>query len=169
MNTEHRAPFQAGDWTVEPELNCLRKDDQEKHLEPKVMKVLLALAEHPNHVVTKEDLIAAVWPGTFVSDDVLTRCISVLRRVTQDDATMPHFIQTVPKVGYRLLAPIHELLVEPGQEQGERGEGDAEGLHGLPFRKVRRGSRGTCGHRVMRGKLQNPFSRNPFRIAWKRA
>lgn len=119
MSIEHRAPFQAGDWIVEPELNCLRKDDQEKHLEPKVMKVLLALAEHPNHVVTKEDLIAAVWPGTFVSDDVLTRCISVLRRVTQDDATMPHFIQTVPKVGYRLLAPIHELPVEPVQEQGE--------------------------------------------------
>lgn len=119
MNTEHRAPFQAGDWTVEPELNCLRKDDQEKHLEPKVMKVLLALAEHPNHVVTKEDLIAAVWPGTFVSDDVLTRCISVLRRVTQDDATMPRFIQTIPKVGYRLLAPIHELLPEPVGEQIE--------------------------------------------------
>ncbi|SDF36897.1 DPP IV N-terminal domain-containing protein [Terriglobus roseus] len=117
MSTEHRAPFQAGDWIVEPELNCLRKDDQEKHLEPKVMKVLLALADHPNHVVAKDDLIAAVWPGTFVSDDVLTRCISVLRRVTQDDATMPHFIQTVPKVGYRLLAPLRELPTEPSQEQ----------------------------------------------------
>ena len=113
MSEAPRAPFQAGDWIVEPELNCLRKDDEEKHLEPKVMKVLLALAEHPNHVVAKEDLIAAVWPGTFVGDDVLTRCISVLRRVTQDDASMPHFIQTVPKVGYRLLAPIHELPLEP--------------------------------------------------------
>jgi Tol biopolymer transport system component/DNA-binding winged helix-turn-helix (wHTH) protein len=102
---------------VEPELNCLRKDDEEKHLEPKVMKVLLALAEHPNHVVSKEDLIAAVWPGTFVGDDVLTRCISVLRRVTQDDASMPHFIQTVPKVGYRLLAPIYELPLQPVEEQ----------------------------------------------------
>ncbi|HEY9138388.1 MAG TPA: winged helix-turn-helix domain-containing protein [Terriglobus sp.] len=102
---------------MEPELNCLRKDDEEKHLEPKVMKVLLALAEHPNHVVSKEDLIAAVWPGTFVGDDVLTRCISVLRRVTQDDASMPHFIQTVPKVGYRLLAPILELPLQPVEEQ----------------------------------------------------
>ncbi|MEZ2345580.1 DPP IV N-terminal domain-containing protein [Terriglobus sp. RCC_193] len=119
MSTEARAPFQAGDWIVEPELNCLRKDGQEKHLEPKVMKVLLALAEHPNHVVTKEDLIAAVWPGIFVSDDVLTRCISVLRRVTQDDASLPHFIQTVPKVGYRLLAPIHELPAESVKEQAE--------------------------------------------------
>jgi Tol biopolymer transport system component/DNA-binding winged helix-turn-helix (wHTH) protein len=119
LSIEHRAPFQAGDWIVEPELNCLRKDDQEKHLEPKVMKVLLALAQHPNHVVAKEDLIAAVWPGTFVSDDVLTRCISVLRRVTQDDASMPHFIQTVPKVGYRLLAPVHDLPSELVKEQAE--------------------------------------------------
>lgn len=94
---------------MEPELNCLRKGDRERHLEPKVMKVLLALAEHPNHVVAKEDLLAAVWPGTFVGDDVLTRCISVLRRVTQDDASMPHFIQTVPKVGYRLLVAVEEL------------------------------------------------------------
>ncbi|MEK6398254.1 MAG: winged helix-turn-helix domain-containing protein, partial [Terriglobus sp.] len=113
MSEVPRTPFQAGDWIVEPELNCLRKDGEEKHLEPKVMKVLLALAEHPNHVVSKEDLIAAVWPGTFVGDDVLTRCISVLRRVTKDDASQPHFIQTVPKVGYRLLAPIRDLPSEP--------------------------------------------------------
>jgi Tol biopolymer transport system component/DNA-binding winged helix-turn-helix (wHTH) protein len=106
-------PFIAGGWIVVPELNSLRRGSVERHLEPKVMKVLLALAEHPNHVVSKDDLMAAVWPGTFVSDDVLTRCISMLRRATHDEPSMPHFIQTIPKVGYRLVAEIEELPPEP--------------------------------------------------------
>lgn len=101
--------FEAGGWIVEPELNCLRKGDLEQRVEPKVMKVLLTLAAHPNHVVAKETLIATVWPDTFVSDDVLTRCISILRRITGDDPHAPHFIQTVPKAGYRLVAPVSEL------------------------------------------------------------
>jgi Tol biopolymer transport system component/DNA-binding winged helix-turn-helix (wHTH) protein len=86
---------------------------QEHRLEPKVMAVLLELAAHPSQVVHKDDLISAVWPDTFVSDDVLTRCISILRRVTEDDAHHPRFIQTVPKVGYRLVAPISPLAEEP--------------------------------------------------------
>ncbi len=73
------------------------------------MKVLLALAANGNHVVSKERIIAEVWPHTFVSDDVLTRCISILRRVMEDDANAPRFIQTVPRTGYRLLAPVREL------------------------------------------------------------
>ncbi len=106
-------PFLAGEWLVEPELNSLRRGTVERHLEPKVMKVLLAIAEHPNHVVSKDDLMAAVWPGTFVSDDVLTRCISMLRRATRDDPSKPQFIQTIPKLGYRLLAEIQPAPAQP--------------------------------------------------------
>lgn len=113
-------PFLAGEWRVEPELNTLTGPlrnavlgPQEHHLEPKVMAVLLTLAAHPHQVVHKDDLIAAVWPDTFVSDDVLIRCISILRRVTEDDAHHPRFIQTVPKVGYRLVAPISPIAAEP--------------------------------------------------------
>jgi Tol biopolymer transport system component/DNA-binding winged helix-turn-helix (wHTH) protein len=110
MSVEYRKPFRAGEWVVLPELNSLRKgSSKERRVEPKVMKVLLVLAAQPDHVVSKEDLIAAVWPDTFVGDDVLTRCISVLRRVTQDDAYAPKFIQTIPKAGYRLVAEIQEL------------------------------------------------------------
>jgi Tol biopolymer transport system component/DNA-binding winged helix-turn-helix (wHTH) protein len=113
-------PFLAGDWRIEPELNLLSGPldvgvlgTQEHHLEPKVMAVLLTLAAHPNQVVHKDDLISAVWPDTFVSDDVLTRSISILRRVTEDDPHHPRFIQTVPKVGYRLVAPISPLAEQP--------------------------------------------------------
>ncbi|MGI4758533.1 MAG: winged helix-turn-helix domain-containing protein [Janthinobacterium lividum] len=109
---ETKEAFLAGDWLVEPELNSLRRGTTERHIEPKAMKVLLRLAENANHVVSKDDLIAAVWPGTFVGDDVLTRCISILRRATRDDPTVPHFIQTIPKAGYRLVAEIREVPSE---------------------------------------------------------
>ncbi|MEO6923596.1 MAG: winged helix-turn-helix domain-containing protein, partial [Bryocella sp.] len=106
MEKERHKAFQAGGWLVQPELNSLSMDGVEHHVEPKVMSVLLILATHPNRIVSKEELLAAVWPDTFVSDDVLTRCISILRRVTEDDSHRPHFIQTVPKVGYRLVAEL---------------------------------------------------------------
>lgn len=103
-----RKPFAAGDWIVEPELNALRKDGREWHVEPKVMQVLLTLASQPDHVFSKGEIIASVWPDTFVSEDVLTRCISILRRITGDKPHTPRFIQTVPKVGYRLVAGLND-------------------------------------------------------------
>jgi TolB-like protein len=51
-------------------------------------------------------LMRSVWPDAFVGDDVLTRCISELRRVFGDDAKEPRFIQTIPKTGYRLIARV---------------------------------------------------------------
>jgi Tol biopolymer transport system component/DNA-binding winged helix-turn-helix (wHTH) protein len=109
---ERRAAFRVGEWTVQAELNSLTRDEVVRHIEPKVMKVLLTLSAQQGRVVSKEELISAVWPDTFVSDDVLTRCISILRRITEDDPHTPHFIQTIPKVGYRLVAPISELPTE---------------------------------------------------------
>jgi len=109
---ERRTDLRVGEWIVQAELNSLTKDEVARHIEPKVMKVLLALAAQQGRVVPKEELISAVWPDTFVTDDVLTRCISILRRITEDDPHTPHFIQTIPKVGYRLVAPVSEIPVE---------------------------------------------------------
>lgn len=70
------------------------------------MKVLAFLAAHPNEVIGKDRLIAAVWGHTFVSDAALTRCIFEIRQAFGDDAKSPRFIETVPKVGYRLIARL---------------------------------------------------------------
>ena len=104
---------------VRPELNSLVRDDVERHIEPKVMKVLLTLAAQQKRVVPKEELISTVWPDTFVGDDVLTRCISILRRITEDDPHTPRFIQTIPKVGYRLVAEVTELPDDPDSAELE--------------------------------------------------
>jgi Tol biopolymer transport system component/DNA-binding winged helix-turn-helix (wHTH) protein len=109
---ERRADFKVGEWTVQVALNSLTRDEVVRHIEPKVMKVLLTLSAQQGRVVSKEELISTVWPDTFVGDDVLTRCISILRRITEDDPHTPHFIQTIPKVGYRLVAPVSDLAAE---------------------------------------------------------
>ena len=75
-------------------------------LEPKVMQVLVCLAAHAGDAVPKERLMQAVWPDTFVGEDVLTRAISELRRAFGDDAREPRFIQTIAKGGYRLIAGV---------------------------------------------------------------
>lgn len=98
--------FQIGAWRVEPGLNTVSNNGTTAHLEPKVMEVLLCLAAQPGDPVSKEHLLRTVWRDTFVSDDVLTRSISELRRVFADDAKDSRFIQTIPKRGYRLIAPV---------------------------------------------------------------
>src|SRR5436305_11418928 len=99
------AEFCIGDWLVFPRLNRLESNGRTVRLEPKVMQVLVCLAEQPGEVISKEQLLRTVWADTFVTDEVLTRAISELRRVFQDDAKAPHVIETVPKGGYRLIAP----------------------------------------------------------------
>ncbi|MFC6646498.1 DPP IV N-terminal domain-containing protein [Granulicella cerasi] len=118
---EGNTPFQVGDWTVDPTANTLIRDHQEHHIEPKVMKVLVTLAQRQGKVFTKEELVATVWPNTFVSDDALTRCISILRRVVEDAPQDPHYIQTIPKVGYRLVAPV-SFALEEAEEVPALGE-----------------------------------------------
>jgi DNA-binding winged helix-turn-helix (wHTH) protein len=98
--------FRIGEFHVEPSLHNVTGPNGTVRLEAKVMQVLLCLAEHGDRVVPKERLVSAVWPDTFVSDDVLTRAISELRRVFGDDVKNPRFIQTIPRSGYRLMAPV---------------------------------------------------------------
>lgn len=91
---------------VEPLLNTVAGPAGTTRLEPKVMQVLVCLAAHAGQVVPKERLMRTVWPDTSVGDDVLTRCISELRRLFGDDAREPRFIETIPKSGYRLIAGV---------------------------------------------------------------
>jgi TolB-like protein/DNA-binding winged helix-turn-helix (wHTH) protein/Flp pilus assembly protein TadD len=99
--------FHVGDsHQVEPSLNSVTGPAGTIRLEPKVMQVLVLLAAHEGQVVAKEHLIHTVWPDVFVTDDVLTRAISELRRVFGDDAKDSRFIQTIPKSGYRLIARV---------------------------------------------------------------
>jgi TolB-like protein/DNA-binding winged helix-turn-helix (wHTH) protein/tetratricopeptide (TPR) repeat protein len=110
-----RNGFHLGQWTVHPDLNTVSENGTATHLEPKVMDVLVCLAETNGEVLNKEVLIGKVWPDTFVSDDVLKRSISELRRVFKDDARDARIIETIPKRGYRLLIPVEPLTRSAAQ------------------------------------------------------
>jgi TolB-like protein len=98
--------FQFGAWRVQPQLNSIASDHKTIRLEPKMMGVLVCLAQHSGEVVSKEQLVQEVWRDTFVTDDVLIRCISELRKAFGDNAGRPTIIETIPKRGYRLLPPL---------------------------------------------------------------
>jgi TolB-like protein/DNA-binding winged helix-turn-helix (wHTH) protein/Tfp pilus assembly protein PilF len=94
---------------IEPQANTVRAGRDSVRLEPKVMQVLLQLARQPGQVVSKEKLLQSVWADTFVTEDVLTRSISALRKVFDDNSRHPRIIETIPKSGYRLIAPVEWL------------------------------------------------------------
>jgi len=77
-------------------------------LTPKAFSVLQCLAQRPGRLVTKQELIEAVWPGVFVGDAVLKVCVREIRRALADDPKVPQFIETVHRRGYRFIAPVAE-------------------------------------------------------------
>ncbi|MEC4090494.1 winged helix-turn-helix domain-containing protein [Pseudoalteromonas rubra] len=85
-------------------------NEQHTHVEPKVLQVLLLLAqrqrEHGEQVVTHQEIMTYVWQGVEVVPNALQRCIAILRKVLGDDAKNPTIIATHPKIGYRLLVPV---------------------------------------------------------------
>ena len=87
-----RYPFELENWVVEPGFNQLTKDGATHRIEPKAMAVLVYLAGQAHSVVPKDEILRAVWPDTFVGEDTLTRCVSGLRRVLEDDPHHPRFI-----------------------------------------------------------------------------
>lgn len=98
--------FYLGEWHVRPQLNRIEEEGKTHQVEPRVMRVLVRLAESQGEVVTRDALLDAVWGETIVTEDSLTRTIFDLRKVFKDKAQNPKVIETIRKVGYRLLLPV---------------------------------------------------------------
>jgi DNA-binding winged helix-turn-helix (wHTH) protein len=107
-----RSEFIVGDWTAVPSRNLLTRRNEEIRLEPRVMDVLVHLADQADRIVSKEELIEHVWKTRFVTDDVLTVTIYALRKALRDDARRPRYIETVSRRGYRLVAAVRTAQSE---------------------------------------------------------
>lgn len=102
IDLAREADFAAGGLRIRPSAREVDSDAASKAtLEPRVMQVLVALARQPGSVVSRDELIARCWAGRVVGDDAIHRCIARLRRLA--DSHGGFAIETVPKVGYRLL------------------------------------------------------------------
>jgi Tol biopolymer transport system component/DNA-binding winged helix-turn-helix (wHTH) protein len=85
---------------------CIVRNGEAVAVEPKAFRVLLFLLRNPHKVITKEELLDAVWSDTAVSENSLTRGIALLRRMLGDDTHEPRYIATVPTIGYRFLCDV---------------------------------------------------------------
>ncbi len=92
-------------WQVEPKLNRIYKGERGVQIPDKYMQVLMCLVERGG-VVSREELMQAVWPDSYVVEESLTRAVSELRKIFGDDPRNPRFIETIPKKGYRLIADV---------------------------------------------------------------
>lgn len=98
--------FRLDDWLVQASLNRLVRGESRVQIRPRLMDVLCFLAEHHGEVVSKDEVIAAVWAKPYMAESVLSRSVAELRAILGDDAGEPRYIETIVKRGYRLLAPV---------------------------------------------------------------
>ncbi|HEU5401750.1 MAG TPA: winged helix-turn-helix domain-containing protein [Terriglobales bacterium] len=98
--------FFVADWLVQPSMGIVTRQSFATHLEPKTMRVLACLAAHAGAVVSKEELLNAVWPKTFVTEHVLSQAVWQLRQAFSGTEV----VQTIPRRGYRLLLPVRAIM-----------------------------------------------------------
>lgn len=114
--------IQFGQYRLDLTNECLWQGTHAISLRPKAFAVLKTLIEKAGQLVKTQELLDAVWPGTFVGDAVLKGCILQLREALEDSAASPRYIETVHRRGYRFIG------------------GDAEGAENDTERKAQRGS-----------------------------
>jgi DNA-binding winged helix-turn-helix (wHTH) protein/TolB-like protein/Flp pilus assembly protein TadD len=107
-----RHTYSFSDFTLDLARGCLLREGEEVKLRPKVFDALKYLVENNNRLVTKAELIEAVWSESFVTDDSLVQCVVELRRALGDDAQQ--YIKTVPRRGY-----IFDAMVTGKPSAGE--------------------------------------------------
>src|SRR5262245_24864836 len=106
MATDRRlSRYAFGDYVVDTKAFRASRRGADLHLAPKAFDVLVYLLDRPGELVTKQELIDAVWEGAAVTDNAITRVVAQLRRALDDPADQPRYIETIPRRGYRFLLP----------------------------------------------------------------
>jgi len=98
--------FRIGAWRVVSALDQISKGNETVKLEPRMMQLLVCLAEHAGRVVSVEQLLDQVWKDVIVTPNSVYRAVATLRRILGDDAKNPAYIANTLRRGYRLVAPV---------------------------------------------------------------
>src|SRR6516225_4793219 len=109
FDTTSMISYTFGPFSLFPDRFTLTGDGIAHQLTPRLLAVLGYLIKHHSRVVTKDELIAEVWQGSFVEEGSVGRTISSLRALLGDVAENPKYIQTVSRVGYRFIHPVNPL------------------------------------------------------------
>ena len=103
---EEARVWRFGGFTLDPIRRGLYRGGERIHLTPKPLETLIYLVERHGRTVEKHDLLDAIWNHTAVTEDTLVQAVGEIRRALRDDKADPHFIQTVPRRGYRFVADV---------------------------------------------------------------
>jgi TolB-like protein/DNA-binding winged helix-turn-helix (wHTH) protein len=98
--------LQVGAWRIDPQRGQMSCGTQTVRLEARTLRLLMYLANRAGETVGIEELLDQVWSGVVVTQDSVYQAITALRRLLGDDAKQPTYIVTVPRLGYRLIAPV---------------------------------------------------------------
>jgi transcriptional activator of cad operon len=107
MSAEQSHPaIRIGEWIAEPALDIITREGQTQKLEPRAMRLLMCMADSAGTVVSIESLLDHVWKDVVVSPASVYQAVSQLRKILGDTDPNPTYITTVPRKGYRLIAPV---------------------------------------------------------------
>ena len=111
LPSEHAV--QVGEWLVEPDTDTISHGRTSVKLEPRTMRLLTCLVESHGAVVSIDRLLSEVWSGVIVGPASVYQAVSLLRKVLGDTDPEPTYIATVPRKGYRLIAPVRAIAAPP--------------------------------------------------------
>jgi predicted ATPase/DNA-binding winged helix-turn-helix (wHTH) protein len=112
------------EYVLDTQLYTLYREGKTVRLRPKVFHVLQYLLEHRDHVVSKDELCAQMWPGQFISDATLEGCITLARQAIGDSGRVQRLIQSRRGYGYRFVGTLAEDVVRSPEAPGTPGMGE---------------------------------------------
>ncbi|WP_167346348.1 winged helix-turn-helix domain-containing protein [Pseudoalteromonas arabiensis] len=106
--------IQVGEYIVDSEQARLLEKNTMKEvtIEPKLFELLLFFIQQPNIIITRQDILDHLWTGSIVTDNAINKLIGNLRKILDDDAKSPRYIQTVPKRGYRFICEVVSISAQ---------------------------------------------------------
>lgn len=110
MTEKSRQIFEFGPYRIDVTERILSRDGEPTVLSPRVFDLLALLVQNHGHLMEKEELIARLWPDSYVEEANLNVNVSTLRRALGESASDSHFIETVPRRGYRFVAAVTEVV-----------------------------------------------------------
>src|SRR4029453_6749154 len=112
METRHAYRLTFEEFELDPSAGRLIGRSGPVALTPKSLALLQYLAARSGRLITKQELLDAIWPGVYVADGALKVCIREIRRALDDDARAPRFVETAHRRGYRFIAPVRRSPVD---------------------------------------------------------
>src|SRR5687767_12573824 len=108
-NGHQRPHFEFAEFRLYPEERLLTKNETRVALTPRILDLLIVLVEQHGELIRKDMLLNSIWPDSFVEEGNLSRAVSTLRKNLGVQTNGSNYIETVPKLGYRFIAPVQQI------------------------------------------------------------